>query len=105
VEQEDERDESREGTPLHSWSRESARPWIGIVPLSEATGLLKQLFDAALARADRVWNIVHVMSPNPSVMEASMAFYRALMFGPSPLSRAQREMLAVVTSREIRCVY
>jgi hypothetical protein len=45
------------------------------------------------------------MSPNPPVMEASMSFYRALMFGPSPLSRAQREMLATVVSAEIRCVY
>jgi alkylhydroperoxidase family enzyme len=81
------------------------RPWIRLVPVDEATGLLKQLFDAALARAGRVWNIVHVMSPNPPVMEASMAFYRALMFGPSPLSRARREMLATATSSEIRCVY
>ena len=81
------------------------RPWIRIVPVNEATGLLKRLFDEALARAGRVWNIVHVMSPNPPVMEASMAFYRALMFGPSPLSRARREMLATVTSSEIRCVY
>lgn len=81
------------------------RPWIRIVRLDEATGQLKRLFDEALARAGRVWNIVHVMSPNPPVMEASMAFYRALMFGPSPLSRAQRELLATVTSAEIRCVY
>lgn len=79
--------------------------WIRIVPIAEATGLLKMLFDEALGRAGRVWNIVHVMSPNPPVMEASMSFYRALMFGPSPLSRAQRELLATVVSAEIRCVY
>jgi alkylhydroperoxidase family enzyme len=79
--------------------------WIRIVPIGEATGLLKKLFDEALARAGRVWNIVHVMSLNPPLMEASMSFYRELMFGPSPLSRAQREMLATVVSAEIRCVY
>lgn len=79
--------------------------WIRLVPLDEATGHLRRLFDEALARAGRVWNIVHVMSPNPPVMEASMSFYRALMFGPSPLSRAQRELLATVVSGEIRCVY
>ena len=79
--------------------------WIRIVPIEEATGLLKRLFDEALGRAGRVWNILHVMSPNPPLMEASMSFYRALLFGPSPLSRARREMLATVTSREIRCVY
>jgi alkylhydroperoxidase family enzyme len=45
------------------------------------------------------------MSLNPSVMEASMGLYRTLMFGRSPLSRVQREMLAVVTSKANDCFY
>lgn len=40
-------------------------PHIHQVPIGEATGLLRKLFDAALERAGRVWNIVHVMSLNP----------------------------------------
>ena len=80
-------------------------PWIRQIPVHEATGALKRLFDEAIARAGRVWNIVRVMSPNPPVLESSMGLYRAIMFGPSPLSRAQREMLAVVVSAEIRCLY
>jgi len=80
-------------------------PWIRIVPIAEATGLLKRLFDEALSRAGRVWNIVHVMSVNPAAMDASLGLYRALMFAESPLSRAQRELLATVVSGEIRCVY
>jgi alkylhydroperoxidase family enzyme len=46
-----------------------------------------------------------VMSLNPTAMEASMGLYRALMFTPSPLSRVQREMLAVVTSKANDCFY
>ena len=65
----------------------------------------KRELDAARQRAGRVWTIVRVMTENPAVLHASMAMYRAVMFGPSPLSRAQREMLAVVTSRENHCVY
>ena len=80
-------------------------PWIRQVGIEEATGLLKQEFDAALARAGRVWHIVHIMSLNPRVMKASMGHYAAIMFGPSPLSRAQREMLATVVSAEIGCHY
>ncbi len=80
-------------------------PYIEQIPLSEADGLLKKQFDAAIDRAGRVWNIVHVMSLNPIVMEASMGLYRALMFTPSPLSRVQREMLAVVTSKANDCFY
>jgi alkylhydroperoxidase family enzyme len=66
---------------------------------------LRRLFDEALARAGRVWHIVHIMSQNPRTMDASMKLYGALLFGPSPLSRWQREMLAVVTSKTNDCFY
>ncbi|MCG3133348.1 MAG: hypothetical protein HMLKMBBP_00493 [Planctomycetes bacterium] len=78
---------------------------IHLVSDAEATGLLRRLFDEAIARAGRVFGIVRLMSPNPPVLEASMAMYRAVMFGPSPLSRAQREMLAVVVSATNGCFY
>jgi len=80
-------------------------PWIKQIPLAEATGPLKAQFDAALKRAGRVWHIVHIMSLNPRVLKASMEHYKAIMFGPSPLSRAQREMLATVVSAEVGCHY
>ncbi len=80
-------------------------PWIQQIPLAEATGFLKKLFDAAVKRAGRVWNIAHVMSLNPRTMDASMKLYGAAMFGPSPLSRRQREMLATVASKEQDCFY
>ena len=79
--------------------------WIRLVGDREATGPLKVHYDAALKRAGRVWGIVRLMSPNPAVLEASMNLYRAIMFGESPLSRAQREMLAVVTSTANGCHY
>jgi alkylhydroperoxidase family enzyme len=80
-------------------------PWIKQIPHDEATVLLKKELDAAVARAGRVWHIVHVMSLNPRVMKASMEHYGAIMFGPSPLSRVQREMLATVVSAEVGCHY
>ncbi len=79
--------------------------WIYQVPVDEATGPLKKQFDAALARAGRVWNIVHVMSINSMVMKASMDVYKAIMHGSSPLSRMQRELLATVVSTELNCRY
>jgi uncharacterized peroxidase-related enzyme len=80
-------------------------PWIRVIGLSEATGLLKQQYEAAIQRAGRIWNIVSIMSQNPPALKASMAFYGALMHGPSPLSRSQRELIAVVVSRANGCVY
>ena len=80
-------------------------PWIRQIPIEEAKGLLKQEFDKAMERAGRVWKIVHIMSQNPRAMDASMKFYGAIMFGASPLTRWQREMLAVVTSKANDCFY
>jgi len=80
-------------------------PYISQVPIAKATGFLKAQLDAALERAGRVWRIVHVMSQNPQALEASMALYRVVMFGRSPLTRQQREMLALVTSKTNDCFY
>ncbi len=79
--------------------------WIRQIAIEEATGLLRREFDAALRRAGRVWNIVRIMSLNPAVLKQSIRFYGAIMFGRSPLSRAQRELLATVVSAELECHY
>ena len=80
-------------------------PWIKQISIEEATGLLKSQFDAAIQRAGRVWHIVHIMSLNARAMRDSIAFYITIMMGESPLSRPQREMLAVVVSFENHCHY
>jgi uncharacterized peroxidase-related enzyme len=79
--------------------------WIRVIPREDAEGPLREEYEAAEARAGRVWNIVSVMSQNPRVMKASMGIYLAIMYGPSPLSRARREMLAVVVSATNGCHY
>ena len=80
-------------------------PYIEQVPIAEATGPLKKQFDTARERAGRVWHIVHVMSLNPRAMEASIRLYGAIISGASALTRRQREMLAVVTSKALDCFY
>ncbi len=80
-------------------------PWIRQIPLESATGQLKEEFDKAIRRAGRVWHIVQVMSLNPPVLKTSIEFYLAIMYGPSPLTRVQRELLAIVVSAELDCHY
>ncbi|HEB53748.1 MAG TPA: hypothetical protein ENI87_10900 [bacterium] len=80
-------------------------PFIRVVQDDEATGDCARELDAARRRAGRVWNIVRAMTPNPAVLRASMQLYQAVMYGESPLSRRQRELLAVVVSRRNGCVY
>lgn len=80
-------------------------PYIRVVSDEEAQGDVKRELDRARQRAGRVWNIVRIMTPNAQALRTCMDFYTALMFGPSPLSRAQREMLAVVVSKVNHCRY
>jgi len=79
--------------------------WIRTVPIAEATGVLKRHYDSALERAGKVWNIVSSMSLKPELLRTSIQLYSTLMRGPSGLSRAQREMIAVVVSRSNGCYY
>ena len=70
--------------------------WIRTIPPEEASGALKREYEAAVRRAGRVFHIVRVQSLNPAVLHESMRFYSAVMHGPSPLTRLQRELLATV---------
>jgi len=79
--------------------------WIKTIDPDDATGPLKAEYDQAFARAGRLWHILRLQSPNPEVLKASTAFYLAIMYGSSPLSRGRREMLAVVVSRTNGCHY
>ena len=79
--------------------------WIKVISQAEATGLLKKQYDAALKRASKIWNIVSIMGLNPHAMRDSMRFYKTIMFGESPLSRSQLEMLATVVSSVNNCTY
>jgi alkylhydroperoxidase family enzyme len=50
-------------------------------------------------------HILAVSSPNPRAMEDHARLYRGLMFGASPLSRSERELVATVVSRTNGCHY
>ena len=80
-------------------------PHIRLIDESDAEGLLKEEYDAAVERAGKVFNILKAMSLRPGVLRASMALYREIMFGESGLSRQERELLATVASRAQDCHY
>ena len=79
--------------------------WIETTGPDEAKGKLRKLYDAAIARAGRIYQIVRMMSPQPDVLESSIGLYSKVMFARGGLSRAQREMLAVVVSKANGCHY
>ncbi len=80
--------------------------YIEITPPERATGLLRQLYDAAVSRAGRVFQIIRLQSPRPRALRASTQLYTELMHSrDSGLTRAQREMIATAVSRANACHY
>ena len=80
-------------------------PHLRLTEVDESTGPLRAEYEAAIARAGKVFNIVKAMSLRPGVLRRSIALYQGIMFGPSGLSRQERELLATVVSRENDCHY
>ena len=80
--------------------------WIKVIGPNEATGPLKRLYDAVLKNRPRVKQVMQIQSLRPSTMRATNVWYADIMkSAESPLSRAQREMIAVVVSIENQCHY
>lgn len=80
--------------------------WIRTIAPEESSGLLRQLYDAALRRAGKVFQIIRLQSLRPKVLRASTQLYLELMRAPAgALSRAQREMIATVVSHVNGCHY
>ena len=80
--------------------------FVRIVEESEATGDLARCFTEHRRRTGApVAAILRVHGLHPDSLRAHLGLYRTLMFGRSPLSRRQREMLAVVVSAANRCAY
>lgn len=81
-------------------------PWIRTIDPASATGLLRTLYDEAVARAGKVFHVLSLQSLRPKVLKASVALYEELMLSAEGgLSRAQREAIATAVSRDNECEY
>lgn len=79
--------------------------WIRTVEEVKAEGLLKSLYEGLRKQVGMVPNVLKVLSLHPETMRATMALFQTVMYGPAPLSRPQREMIALVVSAINRCHY
>ena len=74
----------------------------------KAEGKLKDIYNKLIdmnSESSKVANVLKVQSLNPQVLEAHLKLYKSIMFEESPLSRSQREMIAVVVSSVNSCHY
>ncbi len=79
--------------------------WIEMIPEEEATGRLKELYAKYTESWGGVDNIMKIHSLNAKSMKTHFDLYAHLMRGRSDLTRAQREMIAIVVSVVNRCHY
>lgn len=84
--------------PLH-W-----RPWLDVVTLDTAT---PEQADALreVAPSGKVLPFYAVLGHDPAALRERARLYKAIMYGPSGLSRAERELVGLVASRVGGCVY
>jgi uncharacterized peroxidase-related enzyme len=79
--------------------------WIRMIEESEAGEELRAEYQQASSRRGAVANILKVHSLNPAVLRRHLDLYVELMFGRSPLTRREREIVAVAVSASNRCHY
>lgn len=79
--------------------------WIRTVDEEDVDGPLEALYRRIAGRTGSVDNILKIHGLSPPSLRAHLDLYRTLMFGDSPLSRRQRESIAVVVSAANDCHY
>lgn len=79
--------------------------WIKTVDETEAEGNLHSIYAGLRKQMGGVPNILKVFSLQPETMRVTAMIFQTLMYGPGPLSRAQREMIALVVSAINHCHY
>jgi len=79
--------------------------FIPYVPGDEARGLLSEMYARYGDERGGLDNILRIHSLNPASLGHHVQLYAHLMRGPSPLTRVQREMIAVTVSAANDCFY
>lgn len=78
---------------------------IPYVPYDDADGLLAEHYRRYREPHGGVDHIIRIHSLNPASMGHHYQMYAHLMRGRSPLTRVQREMIAVAVSAANDCFY
>ncbi|MCF6181142.1 peroxidase-related enzyme [Lutibacter sp.] len=80
-------------------------PRIQVIPFEEATGRLKEIYDDLIKKRGKLADVHTIQSLRPESIVKHMDLYMEIMFKKSDLSRAEREMIAVVVSSGNNCEY
>jgi len=79
--------------------------WIDTINERDANGSLKDQYEKLKDSRSGVDNILKIHSLNPESLDAHVRLYKTIMYGKSPISRVNREMIAVLVSSINQCHY
>lgn len=78
---------------------------IKVIQHADAEGRLKEIYDNLLKTRGKLADVHTIQSLRPESIVKHMELYMDIMFSRSELSRAEREMIAVIVSVSNQCEY
>ena len=78
---------------------------INVIKYDDADGKLKEIFNDLISKRGKLSNVLSIQSLRPESIITHIDLYMGIMFSKSELSRAEREMMAVVVSVANNCSY
>lgn len=79
--------------------------WIDEISVPDADGALRDLYQAIEAKRGKIARILSVQSLDPPALRIHLDLYMHLMFSSGPLTRREREAIAVAVSAADGCAY
>lgn len=78
---------------------------IKVIQPNEAIGRLKEIYEELVEKRGKLAEVHKIQSLRPESIVKHIDLYLEIMYSKSELSRAEREMIAVVVSRTNNCFY
>ncbi|MBN1550676.1 peroxidase-related enzyme [bacterium] len=79
--------------------------WIEVIKDEDATPDLKAAYEKIRKSRGKIANIMKIHSFEPSLMTMHLKLYEKIMFDSKGITRAEREMIAVIVSSANGCDY
>lgn len=78
---------------------------IKVIQPEDATGTLHAIYHDAIEKRGKLAEVLKIQSLHPDSIKSHMNFYMDIMFSKTSLTRAEKEMIAIVVSSTNGCIY
>lgn len=78
---------------------------INVIEYEQASGQLKEIYDNMIEKRGRLSDVLKIQSLHPASIQSHTNLYLDIMFSKTALSRAEKELIAVVVSAANGCIY